>query len=624
MGRWNSKGCQTRVKWFKVQTKTREKCPKNEVYSDCVIPCNDCQTRGKCNFLVCNKGCDCRKGYYRDFSGRCVPARQCPIIDPTPAPADCSPDQQYYECIPRCSRTCEAYTRPVKIFCSELCVEGCFCREGLYEAEDGSCVPPEQCPLPTTSLADGTTCGGLQVTDGSADCFNDGDKNVCQIECDGVNQGEFTCTEDKGWTPELPTCAKPIEEQCPENEEYSDCVNPCNDCQTRGNCNFLVCNKGCDCKEGYYRDFDGGDGRCILGLQCPMIDPTPPPNQCGADEQFYDCIPACQQTCFALTSEVKIACRMPCRSGCYCREGLYQKDDGTCVPPEGCYDDDDTPVTATLPAVTPTQTPSCGKNEQYYSCKPTCKNTCENYQAVNPICPRICIAGCSCKKGYVKRSDGKCVKPEKCKKSSPTTKPTKPMNQQCGRRNEQYYSCIPTCNNTCENYQAVRPICPRICIKGCACRKGYVKRSDGECVKPEKCNKSPPPTKPTTKPNPSCGKNEQYYPCKPTCKNTCENYQAVRPICPLICIAGCACKKGYVKRSDGKCVKPEKCNKSSPTTKPTSKKLPQILYLQIAALTSFLIVSGSLLHVRHWEFIVDQNVTIRTVPTISGGDWGKK
>ncbi|CAL1266706.1 unnamed protein product [Larinioides sclopetarius] len=505
----------------KTPSSPTKKCPKNEEYSDCVVPCNDCQTRGKCNFLVCNKGCDCRKGYYRDFNGRCIPARQCPLIDPTPAPADCSPDQQYYECIPRCSRTCKAYTKSVEIFCNQLCVEGCFCKEGLYEAEDGSCVPPEQCSAPTTSSG----------------------------------------------------------EQCPENEEYSDCVNPCNDCQTRGNCNFLVCNKGCDCKKGYYRDFDGGDGRCILGLQCPMIGSTPPPNQCGVDEQFYDCIPGCQQTCFALTSEVKIACKMPCRSGCYCREGLYKKDDDTCVQPEECYDDDDTRVTEALPGVTPTKTPSCGTNEEYYGCIPTCKNTCENYQAVKPLCPRICIAGCSCKKGFVKRSDGKCVKPEKCNKSAPTIKPTMTPTKtpSCGT-NEEYYGCIPTCKNTCENYQAVKPLCPRICIAGCSCKKGFVKRSDGKCVKPEKCNKSAPTIKPT-KPNQQCGPEEQYYSCIPTCKNTCDNYQAKHPICPRICRRGCFCKKGLVKRRDGKCVKPEKCQSSAPqptASLPTSNPTCQL------------------------------------------------
>ncbi|GBN47144.1 hypothetical protein AVEN_91084-1, partial [Araneus ventricosus] len=188
------------------------KCPKNEVYSDCVIPCNNCQIRGKCEFIFCNKGCDCRKGYYRDFSGRCIPARQCPIIDPTPPASTCEANKQYYECIPSCDRTCKAYRRKEKIFCNQICISGCFCREGLYLADDGeTCVPPEQC--------------------------------------------------DK--TPSSPT------KKCPKNEVYSDCVIPCNDCQTRGKCNFLVCNKGCDCRKGYYRDFSG---RCIPARQCPIID----------------------------------------------------------------------------------------------------------------------------------------------------------------------------------------------------------------------------------------------------------------------------------------------------------------------------------------------------------------
>ncbi|GBO04122.1 hypothetical protein AVEN_13819-1 [Araneus ventricosus] len=63
---------------------------------------------------------------------------------------------------------------------------------------------------PPTEATIGSTCSGLHVTDGSVNCFNTGDKTVCRVECDGEDKGEFTCTEDEGWTPELPTCAKPI------------------------------------------------------------------------------------------------------------------------------------------------------------------------------------------------------------------------------------------------------------------------------------------------------------------------------------------------------------------------------------------------------------------------------
>ena len=56
-----------------------ETCGPNEVYSDCINPCNDCQTRNiPCNFLVCNKGCDCRPSYTRNEEQICIPENQCP------------------------------------------------------------------------------------------------------------------------------------------------------------------------------------------------------------------------------------------------------------------------------------------------------------------------------------------------------------------------------------------------------------------------------------------------------------------------------------------------------------------------------------------------------------------
>ncbi|CAL1294233.1 unnamed protein product [Larinioides sclopetarius] len=55
------------------------------------------------------------------------------------------------------------------------------------------------------------SCSGLHVTDGSVSCSKNGEKTVCSVQCEGKYRGEFTCTEEEGWFPELPTCAKPIE-----------------------------------------------------------------------------------------------------------------------------------------------------------------------------------------------------------------------------------------------------------------------------------------------------------------------------------------------------------------------------------------------------------------------------
>lgn len=55
----------------------------------------------------------------------------------------------------------------------------------------------------------------------------------------------------------------------------------------------------------------------------------------------------------------------------------------------------------------------CKSDEQYYTNKPDCKNTCENYNNPGVRCAAG-KPGCFCKEGLVKRKDGKCVKPENC------------------------------------------------------------------------------------------------------------------------------------------------------------------------------------------------------------------
>ncbi|GBN77282.1 hypothetical protein AVEN_172703-1 [Araneus ventricosus] len=181
--------------------------------------------------------------------------------------------------------------------------------------------------------------------------------------------------------------------------------------------------------------------------------------------------------------------------------------------------------------------PKCATDEQFYECTPNCKNTCENIY--NPEAKCQCgPPGCFCKEGLVKREDGKCVPPEQCEV---TPQP------ECNA-NEQFYECTPSCRNTCENFAnpAARCYCGP---PGCFCKEGLVKRADGKCVPPNQCH---------VKPQPECGADEQFYECKPSCKNTCSHF--FNPGVKCRCAPpGCFCKKGLVKRSDGKCVPPSEC-----------------------------------------------------------------
>ncbi|XP_071037343.1 zonadhesin isoform X34 [Parasteatoda tepidariorum] len=436
--------------------KIPDKCPPNEQYSDCANPCNDCQIKGKCNFLVCNKGCDCIKGHYRDESGKCIPEALCP----PKSPSECAPDEQLYDCVPSCSRTCEKVLSKVKIYCSQLCKPGCFCKEGLVKGYDGKCVRPQEC---TVISAPPENCGKDEVY------------NECGSACP-------------------PTCSNLGKDQV--------CT--------------LQCVQGCFCRKGLVRN---DQGECVQPDQCPKSLPI---QECKKGEEYYECIPTCKNTCENYQAE-NLICPRICIKGCACRAGLVKRKDGKCVTPEKC---DNTPVP-------PIQ--KCGINEEYYDCVPTCKNTCENYNQKNVACPLYCKQGCGCKKGFVRRKDGKCVRPEKCDK--------KPAN--CGLR-ETYYECMPSCTNVCNPPDA----CAAVCRPGCFCRKDLVLREDGHCVKREFCGQSGQST---------CDINEQYYDCIPDCGNTCNSYGRTDILCPEICKPGCFCKPGLVLNDENKCVKPEFC-----------------------------------------------------------------
>ncbi|GFT53006.1 hypothetical protein NPIL_616831 [Nephila pilipes] len=598
--------------------KGTQQCPLNEEPSDCVIPCNDCQTKGKCAFLVCNKGCDCKKGFYRDDTGMCIPELQCPLIDTTPPPDVCDDDEQFYECIPSCSRTCKAYTRKPKIFCNQLCVRGCFCKEGLYQNDDGVCVPPEQCPNappPTTFPSESPQqCGP-----------NEEYYNTCAPKCTGTceaynNPGIYHCPLCKPgcWCKEgmvknsngqcvfpnqcntSPT--NPPPETCDEDEQYYDCKPNCrNTCFSYNRTDIAcpaVCESGCFCKEGLVED---EDGECISPNECD----TDSSGECGEDEEYYDCSPSCGGTCSTYRLRPIINCRQ-CLPGCWCRKGYVKRRDGKCVLEADCPPDETTRDT-------------CGSTEIYQQCGSACPPTCSN-RGKNQICTQQCVSGCFCRKGLVRNDQGECVEPKDCPQSpqgppglppSPNpicsqkkdsgpcfaaferyfyNKKTKKCEQfiyggckgnsnnflsreiceaTCGKAtppnscadDEQFYECIPRCGRTCKSYSRKPKIfCSQLCISGCFCKEGLIENDDGDCVLPEQCpNATPPTTLPTVPSSPICGPKEQYYGCIPNCRNTCATYNKTNIACPLYCTPGCFCKEGMVKNEDGVCVLKSQC-----------------------------------------------------------------
>ncbi|XP_077300998.1 chymotrypsin inhibitor-like [Arctopsyche grandis] len=56
--------------------------------------------------------------------------------------------------------------------------------------------------------------------------------------------------------------------------------------------------------------------------------------------------------------------------------------------------------------------------------------------------------------------------------------------------NEEYTKCGVKCQPTCDNPHALNSTCTRECLVGCICKKNYIRNSDGDCVKPEHCNRN--------------------------------------------------------------------------------------------------------------------------------------
>ncbi|PRD23390.1 UNVERIFIED_CONTAM: Chymotrypsin inhibitor [Trichonephila clavipes] len=175
--------------------KSADSCRSNEVYKQCGSACPPtCSNRGENQIctLQCVAGCFCKEGLVRDDQGECVEPEDCPqstqepqgLGGPTkddiqknlrsdypsqnhnlcnkrisafrnrihirtlffPVPHPCPENQQHYECIPSCKRTCMTYNSSSAFCAKEVCLKGCFCKEGYVMNKNGECVRPEKCP----------------------------------------------------------------------------------------------------------------------------------------------------------------------------------------------------------------------------------------------------------------------------------------------------------------------------------------------------------------------------------------------------------------------------------------------------------------------------------------------
>ncbi|XP_069354812.1 zonadhesin-like isoform X2 [Maniola hyperantus] len=513
-------------------------CGINEVYDTCIAPCPPrrcdvderfikCAAPPQPGDPKCKAGCRCADNFYRNYRGVCVPRNECP----GKLPYICGRDEIYTSCINGgCTRrNCSQPKNTCVIVGAEGCRAGCQCRYGLLRADNGTCIPAEQCP-PLCGINEiydvcpascpPRTCASLGIAFKCVVPLQPGDVG-CKPSCrciDGYYKNKQGVCIPKN------KCPKPV--ICGADEVYDSCVNGgCgrrNCSQPASICINLIegaCREGCLCKEGLLRT---DDGICIPADQCPTV--------CGTNEVYDVCPATCPpRTCDALGRAYK--CAAPpvpgdpeCEPGCTCADGYYRNKQGACVPECECP----------KPII-------CGADEVYDSCV---NGGCGRWNCSQPgtLCIDLieggCREGCRCKEGLLRTDEGICVPADQC-----------PIN--CFGENEIRgcgLNCPPqTCESIGREYRC--PPQTKECRIECRCKEGFFRNKIGECISKEDCL--------------NCTGPNEYFSCGGACDNVCATLanqsQANCPIVNIVCNPKCYCEEGYARDSNNTCVLISEC-----------------------------------------------------------------
>lgn len=198
--------------------------------------------------------------------------------------------------------------------------------------------------------------------------------------------------------------------QCNNNERFTECASStcfeetCADLRDPG-LTLKKCTKdclqGCQCKPGFYRNYDG---TCVNEISCMM---------CGYGETWVDCgRGGCKEDEYDLTCDIVVnddgdSGILPIMmSGCKCQKDYYRSKDGLCVSKEACE--------------------SCGINEVWETCG---SSSCWEFTCDDSLVPKIdrwpractldCRQGCKCHQGFFRDEQSvDCVIAEECSQTT--------------------------------------------------------------------------------------------------------------------------------------------------------------------------------------------------------------
>ncbi|KAL0832214.1 hypothetical protein ABMA28_001665 [Loxostege sticticalis] len=514
----------------------KEKCPPHKQ----VCPPQTCESLHRAYACIPGDrdpiaGCNCIDGYFRNASGVCVPADQCP----PPPSTECGLNEEYSSekiiCPPQ---TCES------IYTSYSCQQppppreaGCNCINGYLRNRSNICVPSEECPPPTQIPECGynemytyrkiscppETCDTLYLNYPCPPPEHNpiGEGCVC---LDGhLRNDSGVCVPKEECPPEPSNCngdRNATYQECP-----SACQPTCEKPELPEACIDMCAPAGCVCNPGYVRS---KEGICVLPQDCPD------PSICNGDRNatYQECPSACQPTCEKPElPEVCIAMCAP--AGCVCNPGYVLSKEGICVLPQDC------PVG-----------PGCkgDRNSTYRECPSTCQPTCKE-PVLNGPCNRMCApSGCVCNSGYVLSEEGTCILPQDC--------PGPYIQIVCGPNEEetdQKRSCPP---ETCESRGRLYKCAAEEPTRGCKCKDGYYRNRNNECIPEDECPKSP-------NIQIVCGPNEEETDQKRSCPpETCESRGRLYKCAAEEPTRGCKCKVGYYRNRNNECIPEDECPKS--------------------------------------------------------------
>nr|XP_021001043.2 papilin isoform X2 [Parasteatoda tepidariorum] len=251
---------------------------------------------------------------------------------------ECPENSKFVLCGTACPLTCDNFRNP-PTECNRICYSGCECDEGYVRAENGSCILPENCPFSFLPNGPRENCPANSHfnpcgTDCPLTCENyrnppDICNLMCRIGCECDN-GYVSTSDGSCILPE--NCAL---QNCPANSVFSSCGSSCpltceNYSRPPESCTTM-CKIGCECLSGYVLT---EDGRCVLPVDCPV-------KTCPPHSQFNSCGTFCPVTCENFRTPPEF-CIQVCKTGCECESGYVLEEDGNCVLPENCANDNTT------------------------------------------------------------------------------------------------------------------------------------------------------------------------------------------------------------------------------------------------------------------------------------------